>query len=103
MEKSRVEISTNYSLSIYCTSGSRTHIISLNLRKNYARHMCPHRVAEKTEIQIGQVTKGSRGAGWQSWSLAYALPAPAASVVAAGALTLCRDARMDQPTPCFYC
>ena len=76
MEKSRVEISTNYPLSIYCMSGSRTHIILLNLRKNYARHMCPHCVGEKTEIQIGQVTKGSRRAGWQSWGLAYALPAP---------------------------
>lgn len=64
MEKSRLEISTNYSLSIYHISGSFTHIIPLSLHKNYARHLHPHFVGE---IQIGQVTKGGRGAGQQSW------------------------------------
>lgn len=67
--------------------------------------MCAHCVGEETETQMGRVTKGSREADWQSWGLDYALPllSPAASAVPAGAPALCRDARVGQLTPWFYC
>lgn len=56
MEKSRVEISTDYSLSIYHISGSFVHIISLSLQKNYARHMCPHFVGE-IQVKLQKATE----------------------------------------------
>lgn len=56
MEKSRVEISTNCSLSIFITSQAYLHIISLSLRKNRARHMRPHFA---DVIQVNELKKAA--------------------------------------------